>query len=376
MTNNNTPRLLPQLQPGSSSYSSSSSASASATSPWSFCYSRHTRSSDSSKSHHHPLKTHSIPYTPQSPSRMASDPPPDVAHEPIDTFPSVLETPSPPSPHDMSKRRNKRKAEEEKKKERSKRRRGESHYKRKVEKPRGPPAWLLKPTQTSIHPPLPTTTSSSTSHQLPAAPGPSPTIIPTNALTSTTSPIIVRSPSYSIGPTTSLPEEIAMTPLWMVRPALPLSSTQLLGDGATISSNNWSSSLPFNPFLPGSGGYAISRRSSEPALALGCIADPLPTGYSMLPAALDNHSETVPLTSYRDQLAVTLSSSSQSSASVGTSIDNSISMTYADVLSYHPPFPLFEAHHPQISNPHAPLTMRSLEPNFERYPGGKYLKYS
>ncbi|WWC62958.1 uncharacterized protein I303_105556 [Kwoniella dejecticola CBS 10117] len=73
-------------------------------------------------------------------------------------LPSVLESPSvlsltPNEAVDGTKRR-KKFMEEDQRKERSKRRRGESHYRRTVEKPRGPPSWLITRSR-SYHPAAP-----------------------------------------------------------------------------------------------------------------------------------------------------------------------------------------------------------------------------
>ncbi|WWD05202.1 hypothetical protein V865_003275 [Kwoniella europaea PYCC6329] len=268
MTNNNTPRLLPQIQPGSSANLLPS------TPPFRFSHIRDLTHSRRSRNQH------SEPRPPRR-DQPSSEPDHLVAsrtkssQDPCLPGPSVLQSfsASTSSSETKDKKKNKRKAEqgqgeEQGQKERSKRRRGECHYKRTVEKPRGPPSWLLRSKPASVHPPLPplpnAANASSTSHsRIPIIPNPSPMIIPTNPkILSPSVPAsdsLFLSPSHPLGPT-SHPDQLDSTPLWSIQPSIPSSS----------SSSSYSNPLATIPFVSddrimrmGDAGNFGGRRSSE-----------------------------------------------------------------------------------------------------------------
>ncbi|WWC71095.1 uncharacterized protein I206_105048 [Kwoniella pini CBS 10737] len=136
MTNNNTPRLLPQLQPGRQNLKRKREAS-----PCHFGVPRPSRGPEKDNSSISPYHHHST------------------------QIPSVLEDPSASIPHlDKGKKRKSQSKgwSEGEKKERSNRRRGECRYRRTVEKPRPPPSWLIASSPT-YHPALPTLPIPSTS---------------------------------------------------------------------------------------------------------------------------------------------------------------------------------------------------------------------
>ncbi|WWC88320.1 uncharacterized protein L201_003228 [Kwoniella dendrophila CBS 6074] len=164
MTNNNTPRLLPQIQPGLAFTFSELPLGIDRTPR---CYPIFTHHSDQNQSTINSLPDEKVAqlteireslsdYTFSSPITPKSNYTSNVS-DPI----SVTTV----NKKGKAKGKNKSKSQgkntkirdqvvdQGKKKGGSTRRRGESHYKRTVEKPRGPPSWLITNTK-SVHPPL------------------------------------------------------------------------------------------------------------------------------------------------------------------------------------------------------------------------------
>ncbi|WVQ65448.1 uncharacterized protein L199_003624 [Kwoniella botswanensis] len=396
MTNNNTPRLLPQIQPGSSSTTLSS------TPPFRFSHIRH-----------HGRKIQSQYRKPPAPPQVESQPEtrsPNQLEDSGDIRPSsrdpshlvalVLESPSSllsnSKPTETGKKRKSRHGQEgegEQQKERSKRRRGECHYKRKVEKPRGPPSWLLRSKPASVHPPLPSlpnaaNASSTSRSRIPIIPNPSPMIIPTNPRmlspsVTTPNPLFLP-PSHPLGPS-SFPDQQDLTPLLSIQPSIPSSS----------SSSSYSNSLATIPSVSddrimrmGDAGNFEGRRSTEPSRETL-----VSNGYPMYTRMEDTKYEifqSAQATPSGDPLS-TLPSSSQTSFTSSTPSSFASTSTAAykatynapshlvDISSYHPAIPFLEVRSPYTSNP-LMTSGESSDPNTmsmtQRYPGGRFLKYS
>ncbi|KAK6907866.1 hypothetical protein I203_101867 [Kwoniella mangroviensis CBS 8507] len=391
MTNNNTPRLLPQIQPGSSANLLTS------TPPFRFSHIRdltHSRTPRNQRSEHRSPRQ-DRPST-ESDHLVASRTKPSQDSSP--SVPSVLQSfsASTSSSETKDKKKNKRKAEqgqgeEQGQKERSKRRRGECHYKRTVEKPRGPPSWLIRSNPASVHPPLPPRAISNNDvtrvhPRVPIVSTPTPIIIP---ITSTVSPYVspaspsVPPSSHSHGPT-SHHDQMDMASLWLDQPVNPVTQSSQTWSFPSSSSSSSSTSLATDPpVCIGASPYVGIRKSSEPFMGWPSndryiLSSQRGSGSLM--------SVPVPLPVQSSSQSSITSSNSSSFTSTSRVSDNLAHALFPPELNnvvnippYHPAIPFYEARSSYTSNP-LMTSGESLGPNTmsspQRYPGGKHLKYS